>query len=94
MRRADVTLRVEGSDGFVMEGVSSLSRISRDPADLVGQTIGGTHQYPDGFVLFLGTMFAPTHGSRGMAGGFTHKRDDVVVIGSPLLGTLVQPRRL
>jgi fumarylacetoacetate (FAA) hydrolase family protein len=88
VRRADVTLRVEGSDGFVMEGVSSLSRISRDPADLVGQTIGGTHQYPDGFVLFLGTMFAPTQ-DRGNGGGFTHKRDDVVVIGSPRLGTLV-----
>jgi fumarylacetoacetate (FAA) hydrolase family protein len=88
VRQADVTLRVEGSDGFVMEGVSSLSRISRDPADLVGQTIGGTHQYPDGFVLFLGTMFAPTQ-DRGNGGGFTHKRDDVVVIGSPRLGTLV-----
>jgi fumarylacetoacetate (FAA) hydrolase family protein len=88
VRQADVSLRVEGTDGFVMEGVSSLSRISRDPADLVGQTIGGTHQYPDGFVLFLGTMFAPTQ-DRGDGGGFTHKRDDVVVIGSPRLGTLV-----
>ena len=56
----DVTLSVEGEDGFHLDGVSSIRLISRDPDDLVRQTIGATHQYPDGFVLFLGTMFAPT----------------------------------
>ena len=89
VRAAEITLRVEGADGFVMDGSSSMSRISRDPVDLVAQTIGGTHQYPDGFVLFLGTMFAPTKPREGGGGGFTHKPDDVVAIGSEKLGTLV-----
>jgi len=88
VRRAEVTLRVEGTDGFALDGVSSMRRISRDPEDLVRQTIGGTHQYPDGFVLFLGTMFAPTKERAGGGGGFTHKVGDVVAIGSELLGTL------
>ena len=93
VRAADVELRVEGLDGFVMEGVSSISKISRDPADLVGQTISRMHQYPDGFALFLGTMFAPTkerakeNGVGG--GGFTHKPGDIVAIHSPKLGTLI-----
>jgi len=60
VRAMDVTLHVEGEDGFHLDGVSSIRLISRDPDDLVRQTIGATHQYPDGFVLFLGTMFAPT----------------------------------
>ena len=88
VRRAEITLRVEGADGFVMDGASSMRRISRDPEDLVQQTIGSTHQYPDGFVLFLGTMFAPTKPREGGGGGFTHKPEDVVVIGSEKLGTL------
>jgi fumarylacetoacetate (FAA) hydrolase family protein len=87
VRRAEVTMRVEGTDGFVMHGSSSLSRISRDPADLVAQTIGSSHQYPDGFVLYLGTMFAPTALRDGA--GFTHKRGDIVAIHTPRLGTLV-----
>src|SRR5262249_50074075 len=57
VRRCELTLRVEGTDGFVMRGASSLSKISRDPLDLVAQAIGATHQYPDGLMLFLGTMF-------------------------------------
>ncbi len=89
VRAAEISLRVEGADGFVMDGASSMRRISRDPEDLVGQTIGATHQYPDGFVLFLGTMFAPTKPREGGGGGFTHKPEDVVVIGSEKLGTLV-----
>jgi fumarylacetoacetate (FAA) hydrolase family protein len=88
VRGAEITLRVEGADGFVMDGASSMRRISRDPEDLVRQTIGATHQYPDGFVLFLGTMFAPTKPREGGGGGFTHKPEDVVVIGSEKLGTL------
>jgi fumarylacetoacetate (FAA) hydrolase family protein len=82
-------LKVEGSDGFSTEGVNSLSHISRDPADLVAATLSAEHQYPDGLMLFLGTMFVPTRdrGARGM--GFTHKIGDVVRISSPKLGALV-----
>ena len=89
VRRADVSLEVAGEDGFTLEGVSSISKISRDPADLVGQTISRMHQYPDGFALFLGTMFAPTKERDGGGGGFTHKLGDVVTISSPKLGRLV-----
>jgi len=89
LRAETVTLHVEGTDGFVMEGESHLAQISRDPADLAKQALGSTHQYPDGLVLYLGTMFAPT-ADRGTPGhGFTHHVDDVVRIGSPTLGTLV-----
>jgi fumarylacetoacetate (FAA) hydrolase family protein len=63
--------------------------MSRDPPDLVAQTINETHQYPDGFVLMTGTMFAPTE-DRGEKGrGFTHRPGDVVVIAAPPLGALV-----
>ena len=89
VRNCTVSLEVKGGDGFVLHGESSMSQISRDPLDLVGQTIGKHHQYPDGFMLFLGTMFAPTQ-DRGAAGsGFTHKVGDVVRISSPKLGALV-----
>ena len=89
VRRCVVSLEVQGSDGFVMRGESSMSQISRDPVDLVRQTVGAHHQYPDGFMLFLGTMFAPTQ-DRGAAGsGFTHHKGDVVRISSDLLGSLV-----
>src|SRR5687768_13945505 len=89
VRSCTVSLEVKGSDGFVLHGESSMSQISRDPLDLVRQTIGKHHQYPDGFMLFLGTMFAPTQ-DRGAAGsGFTHKVGDVVRISSPKLGALV-----
>ena len=89
VRTVNVKLRVEGSDGFNTEGINSLKRISRDPADLVAATIGAEHQYPDGFMLFLGTMFVPTRdrGERGK--GFTHKMGDVVRVSSPKLGALV-----
>lgn len=84
-----VSLRVEGVDGHVLEAVSPLSEIRRTPRDLVDQTIGRRHQYPDGFVLYLGTMFAPTD-DRGVTGrGFTHVPDDIVRISSPSLGGLV-----
>ena len=89
VRACTVSLKVEGEDGFVLTGESSMRQISRDPADLVAQTIGANHQYPDGFVLFCGTMFAPTE-DRGEKGqGFTHKRGDIVTISSPKLGALV-----
>jgi fumarylacetoacetate (FAA) hydrolase family protein len=88
VRRAELRLVVAGEDGFRLEGRSDMGRISRDPDDLVRQTIGKTHQYPDGFVLYLGTMFAPTE-DRGAPGqGFTHAVGDVVTIESPALGRL------
>ena len=89
VRKAVVSLRVEGPEGYVLEGRSSLSEISRDPLDLVGQTIGATHQYPDGFLLFTGTMFAPVEDRDTPGQGFTHKIGDVVTIASEKLGALV-----
>jgi fumarylacetoacetate (FAA) hydrolase family protein len=88
VRRAQVRLTVKGQDGFVLDGASDVSRISRDPEDLVAQMIGRHHQYPDGAVLFLGTMFAPVkdRGAPGM--GFTHHIGDVVTIAADKLGTL------
>src|SRR5215208_6339063 len=74
VRQTNVTLTVEGEDGFKLEGSSSITKISRDPEDLVAQTVGPHHQYPDGFVLFLGTMFAPTQDRDDSGMGFTHKR--------------------
>jgi fumarylacetoacetate (FAA) hydrolase family protein len=89
VRATDIILRVEGPDGYIVEGVSSMSRISRDPAELVGETLNRSHQYPDGLVLFLGTMFVPTKEREGGGGGFTHKEGDVVAIRAARLGTLV-----
>jgi len=89
VRACDVTLEIRGADGFALSGVSSVSRISRDLTDLVNQAIGASHQYPDGFVLFIGTMFAPTQDRDAPGKGFTHKVGDVVSIASPTLGTLV-----
>jgi fumarylacetoacetate (FAA) hydrolase family protein len=88
VRRADLSLRVEGPDGFVLEGASSISKISRDPEDLVRQMIGPHHQYPDGAVLYLGTMFAPVKDRHAPGQGFTHITGDIVTIHSPRLGTL------
>jgi fumarylacetoacetate (FAA) hydrolase family protein len=93
VRRMDVGLNVKGADGFVLEGHSSIGKISRDPTDLVAQTIGRDHQYPDGFALFLGTMFAPVKDRDAPGQGFTHKRDDIVTISAPQLGRLVNRMR-
>ena len=93
VRKMDVTLMVNGEDGFVLEGFSSISMISRDPEDLVQQTIGSNHQYPDGFVLFLGTMFAPTKDRDAPEQGFTHKTGDIVTVASSKLGTLTNRMR-
>jgi len=89
VRRAVIALRVEGPEGFVLEGSSSMAMISRDPLDLVAQAHNANHQYPDGLVLFLGTMFAPTKDRRGPGQGFTHAIGDVVTIATPALGALV-----
>ena len=93
VRRATLSLTVEGEDGFTLEGGSSMAKISRDPSDIVKQTIGANHAYPDGFVLLLGTMFAPVadRGAPGM--GFTHKPGDIVTIGTEKLGRLVNRMR-
>jgi fumarylacetoacetate (FAA) hydrolase family protein len=93
VRRMDVALNVKGADGFVLDGHSSIGKISRDPSDLVAQTIGKDHQYPDGFALFLGTMFAPVKDRDTPGQGFTHKRDDIVTISAPQLGRLVNRMR-
>lgn len=89
VRQADLAMQVLGADGFRMDGSSSLRMISRDPLDLVEHAIGPNHQYPDGLVLFLGTMFAPTQDRFGPGQGFTHAVGDLVAIGTPRLGTLV-----
>lgn len=88
VRACNVELEIQGQDNFVLNGLSSMSQISRDPEDLVQQTLNENHQYPDGFVLFLGTLFAPTKDREKLGGGFTHKVGDVVRIHSPKLGTL------
>jgi fumarylacetoacetate (FAA) hydrolase family protein len=93
VRTMDVTLNVRGEDGFVLDGLSSIRMISRDPEDLAQQTINENHQYPDGFVLFLGTMFAPTKDRDGPGEGFTHKNGDLVTIASPKLGKLTNRMR-
>ncbi|WP_454842750.1 fumarylacetoacetate hydrolase family protein [Pseudomonas hormoni] len=89
VRSAEVALRVVGDDGFIMDGSSSMNQISRDPLDLVAQTLNENHQYPDGFVLFLGTLFAPKQDRDIPGGGFTHKEGDLVAISSARFGTLV-----
>jgi fumarylacetoacetate (FAA) hydrolase family protein len=94
VRQAEVSLLVEGPGGFTMRGSSSLREISRDPADLVGQMLNENHQYPDGAVLFLGTMFAPIEDRYGDGKGFTHEIGDRVTIATPKLGSLVNEMRL
>jgi fumarylacetoacetate (FAA) hydrolase family protein len=95
IRETSVSLRVEGSDdGFVLEGISHMREISRDPLDLVSQTWGKHHQYPDGFMLFLGTMFSPIKDRDAPGGGFTHHLGDRVTISAPPLGALVNTVRL
>ena len=88
VRAAVVELEVVGQDGFRLDGRSTMDQISRDPLELVGQTLGRNHQYPDGFMLFLGTLFAPTKDRDAPGEGFTHKRGDVVRVSSPRLGVL------
>ncbi|WP_128642332.1 fumarylacetoacetate hydrolase family protein [Rhodococcus opacus] len=89
VRSEEIRLRVDGTDGFTMEGANSLARISRPFEELVSATTGDHHQYPDGFALYTGTLFAPTV-DRDLPGqGFTHKAGDVVTISSKHLGSLI-----
>jgi fumarylacetoacetate (FAA) hydrolase family protein len=88
LRRSKIEIRVQGTDGFSVEGNYSLTQISRDPLDLVSQALNRNHQYPDGIVLFMGTAFAPTQ-DRGEPGhGFTHKLGDVVTVRCASFGAL------
>lgn len=89
VRRCDIEMRVDGEEGFALSGVSSMSMISRDPLELVGHAINRSHQYPDGMMLFLGTMFAPTKDRFAPGQGFTHRAGDIVTIGTARMGTLV-----
>ena len=89
LRSEDITLTVEGTDGYRLEGQNSLSRISRPFEELVGAAFGRHHQYPDGFALFTGTLFAPTQDRDEEGSGFTHKDADQVTIHSAQLGSLV-----
>jgi fumarylacetoacetate (FAA) hydrolase family protein len=89
VRRCDLALQVTGANGFLMQGSSSMGQISRDPLELVEHAMGPHHQYPDGFMLFLGTMFAPTQDRHGAGQGFTHEVGDLVTVSTGTLGTLV-----
>lgn len=95
IRQAVLSLRIEGAqDAFELSGQSRMAEISRDPLDLVAQTWGDHHQYPDGFVLFMGTMFSPTKDRRAVGQGFTHELGDRVQIETPSLGVLVNTVQL
>jgi fumarylacetoacetate (FAA) hydrolase family protein len=88
VRSAEIDLLIEGEDGYVLKGHSSMREISRDPTDLVAQAMS-EHHYPDGYILFLGTLFAPTQDRDDPGRGFTHKVGDIVSISTPRLGKLV-----
>ena len=88
VRSATVELVVEGGDGYRLEGSNEMSEISRDPEELVRQAMS-EHHFPDGFTLFLGTLFAPVQDRDVPGRGFTHKVGDVVRISTPRIGALV-----
>lgn len=89
LRNEDIALTVEGADGYRLDGHNNLSRISRPFEELICATFGDHHQYPDGFALFTGTLFAPTQDREAPGLGFTHKEADVVTIRSAHLGALI-----
>jgi fumarylacetoacetate (FAA) hydrolase family protein len=88
VERDTVSLRIDGPEGYQLQGSSAMQQISRSPHDLLRAAMS-EHQYPDGFVLFLGTMFAPTQDRDAPGRGFTHHVGDTVAVSSPRLGTLV-----
>jgi fumarylacetoacetate (FAA) hydrolase family protein len=94
VKAAEISLTVTGEDGFELSGHSSMSQISRSPESLVAGATGRHHQYPDGFVMYCGTMFAPVKDRGGVGKGFTHKPNDIVSISTPKLGTLRNRVRL
>lgn len=87
--RCELSITVDGTDGFTFTGRRSMTENNRDPADLIAQTIGPAHQYPDGLMLFLGTMFAPTWNRDVRGRGVTHAVGDLVTVSTPRLGALV-----
>jgi fumarylacetoacetate (FAA) hydrolase family protein len=93
VRTMDISLKIEGDDGFRLEGGSSMRKISRDPADLAAQLVSKHHDYPDGAALFLGTMYAPVADRDAPGKGFTHKPGDVVAVSADKLGRLVNRMR-
>ncbi|MDP3545093.1 MAG: fumarylacetoacetate hydrolase, partial [Phreatobacter sp.] len=94
VRSMKVSLKVTGEDGFVLDGRSDMAAISRDVEDLARQAIGSHHQYPDGLVLYCGTLFAPIQDRGDTGKGFTHKLGDIVTIASDSLGSLTNRVRL
>ena len=94
VKNADISLNVTGEDGFVLEGSSNMAEISRSPESLVESAYGRHHQYPDGFVLYCGTMFAPVKDRGGAGKGFTHKPGDIVSVSTPSLGKLTNRVRM
>ena len=94
VKNADISLNVTGEDGFVLEGSSNMAEISRSPESLVESAYGRHHQYPDGFVLYCGTMFAPVKDRGGAGKGFTHKSGDIVSVSTPSLGKLTNRVRM
>jgi fumarylacetoacetate (FAA) hydrolase family protein len=94
VKQSVISLNVTGEDGFVLEGSSSMSQISRTPESIVAAMMGRHHQYPDGAVIYLGTMFAPVKDRGGVGKGFTHKPNDIVTISTPHLGALRNRVRL
>jgi fumarylacetoacetate (FAA) hydrolase family protein len=89
VRALDLSLTVEGPEGYKLAGRSSMREISRDPAEIMAQAVNENHVYPDGLVLYLGTMFAPVEDRDEKGRGFTHKTGDIVAIETPALGVLV-----
>ncbi len=89
LERSDITISIDGTDGYHLEAINSLNAISRTPTDLVSQVIGRHHQYPDGFVLYLGTLFTPVDDRDETGRGFRHKPGDIVRVSEPHLGSLV-----
>lgn len=91
--QCELTVTVKGTDGFAMQGGSNIGLISRTPQDLASQALNANHQYPDGMMLYLGTMFAPTQNrpipGRASGEGFTHVLGDIVTVSTPELGSLV-----
>ena len=87
-RGVAIDMRVSGEDGFLLEDTCRMNEISRDVADLAAQTLNENHAYPDGFMLFCGTPFAPVADRSAPGAGFTHLIGDIVEIEAPEIGRL------
>ena len=84
------TLTLDQWDALAAAGRAALDdTLAGDVTDLAAQTIGPNHQYPDGLLLFTGTMFAPIKDRNQAGQGFTHKVGDLVEVACAELGRLV-----